>query len=209
MNNRRGYKVNRIKGYKAPTRAIEFKPEAISLPGEEWRPLVGWERVYRVSNMGRVYSLIRGGRFVGTVHDRYVGFNARDNGRNGSILVHRAVLETFVGPAPEGMEACHNNGIPSDNRLSNLRWGTHTENLADREDHGTNRYQGDSILNPSRVSLIRTHAGIPDHAWAKEFGLGQLSVMRARLGVTWKDVPTPTDPRRPKRRPLTAPGKQP
>lgn len=37
---------------------------------------------------------------------------------------HRIILETFVGPCPEGMEGCHTNGCPSDNRLSNLRWDT-------------------------------------------------------------------------------------
>ena len=35
--------------------------------------------------------------------------------------VHRLVLEAFVGPNPPGLECCHNNGDPSDNRVENLR----------------------------------------------------------------------------------------
>lgn len=34
------------------------------------------------------------------------------------------VLETFVGPCPEGMKAIHINGDAEDNRLENLKWGT-------------------------------------------------------------------------------------
>lgn len=42
--------------------------------------------------------------------------------------VHRLVLETFVGPCPEGYEADHRNRDRSDNRLSNLRYVTRAEN---------------------------------------------------------------------------------
>lgn len=52
-------------------------------------------------------------------------------------LMHRLMLLAFVGPCPDGMEACHNNGDPSDNRLDNLRWDTKQSNQADRIEHGT------------------------------------------------------------------------
>ena len=56
---------------------------------------------------------------------------ARD-GKMINASVHRVVLEAFVGPCPEGHEACHNNGNPSDNRLENLRWDTKSANALDR-----------------------------------------------------------------------------
>ena len=53
-------------------------------------------------------------------------------------MVHRLVLETFVGPCPSRMECCHfpdrNHG---NNRLENLRWDTHKNNMNDKEFHGT------------------------------------------------------------------------
>src|SRR6266545_5415488 len=51
--------------------------------------------------------------------------------------VHRLVLEAFVGPCPDGMEASHENGICRDNRLSNLMWRTHGANNDLRRSHGT------------------------------------------------------------------------
>lgn len=51
--------------------------------------------------------------------------------------IHCLILETFVGPCPNGMEACHNNGIKTDNRLDNLRWDTRSNNQKDAIKHGT------------------------------------------------------------------------
>lgn len=51
--------------------------------------------------------------------------------------VHRLVLTAFVGPCPEGMEACHNDGDKLNNRLDNLRWDTRDANRADSYAHGT------------------------------------------------------------------------
>lgn len=54
-----------------------------------------------------------------------------------SFLVHRLVLTAFVGPCPEGMEGCHEDGDPSNNRATNLRWDTHKNNQLDMHKHGT------------------------------------------------------------------------
>lgn len=51
--------------------------------------------------------------------------------------VHRLILEAFVGPIPRGMQCCHGDGNPANNRLSNLRWDTPKGNQADRIKHGT------------------------------------------------------------------------
>ena len=46
------------------------------------------------------------------------------NGKRNNLYVHRLVLITFVGPCPEGMECCHKDDNPLNNRLENLRWDT-------------------------------------------------------------------------------------
>lgn len=52
------------------------------------------------------------------------------------VRVYVLVLETFVGPCPQGYVARHLNDIADDNRLSNLVWGTQAENV---HDAGVNR----------------------------------------------------------------------
>lgn len=53
------------------------------------------------------------------------------------VLIHRLVLETYVGSCPDGMETRHLNGVRTDNRLDNLCWGIKKENMKDIVHHGT------------------------------------------------------------------------
>jgi hypothetical protein len=47
--------------------------------------------------------------------------------------VHDLVLSAFIGPRPDGHDACHYpDSNPANNRLTNLRWDTHAENVRDR-----------------------------------------------------------------------------
>lgn len=47
------------------------------------------------------------------------------------------ILEAFVGPKPEGMECCHNDGNCLNNAIENLRWDTIYANRADMVKHRT------------------------------------------------------------------------
>lgn len=48
-------------------------------------------------------------------------------------MIHKLVLEAFVGERPSGMQACHGNGDKTDNRLVNLRWDTVKANHRDKK----------------------------------------------------------------------------
>lgn len=64
----------------------------------------------------------------------------RQNGMNATVSVHAMVLTAFVGPRPRGMVCRHfPDRDPSNNRLSNLQWGTIAENVWDSQYHGTYR----------------------------------------------------------------------
>ncbi|MEU4016219.1 NUMOD4 motif-containing HNH endonuclease [Microbacterium sp. NPDC028030] len=118
---------------------------------ETWKPVVGHEARYEVSNMGRVRSLgWRGRDSLGRERDYepklmnptkgshgYPAVDLRSASGRSARLVHHLVLEAFVGPRPAGMEACHGNGNRGDARLVNLRWDTHSANMADSISHGT------------------------------------------------------------------------
>jgi len=112
---------------------------------EEWRPVVGHEGFYEVSDQGRVRSLDRiiQGRLVRP--HRVKGRVLKASPTNGRPMVHLCengtktgrqvgplVLEAFVGQKPPGQQCCHWDDDPTNNRLENLRWGTPIQNAADR-----------------------------------------------------------------------------
>lgn len=93
---------------------------------------------YRVANSGQVWSdkthrWLR--PYLNGCGYYYVKLNDRKN-----HAIHRLVLETFVGPCPDGMEGCHDDGDRTNNQISNLRWDTKSENRKDAIEHGTAKY---------------------------------------------------------------------
>lgn len=112
---------------------------------EELRDIPGFPD-YSITRDGRIWSKPKHGssttgKWMSLAPHRdghlYVGL--RKDGARHCPKVHRLVLETYVGPCPEGMECCHNNGDPADNRVENLRWDTRKANIQDSVRHGTHR----------------------------------------------------------------------
>jgi hypothetical protein len=88
----------------------------------------------------------------------YHGVTLCRNGEHFSRLIHRLVLEVFVGPCPPGLEGCHNDGDVSNCFLTNLRWDTPKNNHADKVGHGTQQVgekNGFSKLTEPQVIQIR------------------------------------------------------
>lgn len=51
--------------------------------------------------------------------------------------VHLFILETFIGPCPKGHWARHKDGVGINNKSSNLKWDTRSNNMKDKIRHGT------------------------------------------------------------------------
>ena len=110
-------------------------PAAEVLAGERWELHPDFPD-YSVSSNGRVWSRRGHGRFLKPCDTRF-GHRMVMLGRGNNRLVHRLVMEAFVGPRPDGFEVRHLNGNGADNRLANLAYGTRTENIRDALAHGT------------------------------------------------------------------------
>lgn len=116
---------------------------------ETWEP-IPTVTGYEASDLGRIRSVDRVVQCSGlkgdyvkhlrgkilTPHPTRGGYLSVSPSRR-TLLVHRLVLEAFVGPRPDGMHGLHRNGNHLDNRLLNLAWGTASENLFDQVRHGT------------------------------------------------------------------------
>lgn len=52
-------------------------------------------------------------------------------GRGNGRKVHLLVLEAHVGPRPQGLIGCHRDDNAENNHVSNLYWGTYSDNAQD------------------------------------------------------------------------------
>lgn len=80
-----------------------------------------------------------------------------------SFLVHRLVLITFARYPKEKEECLHLNNIPWDNRIENLKWGTHKENMnLDKGNNHSHKKEANpnSKLTQKDVDFIREKADI-------------------------------------------------
>lgn len=120
---------------------------------EIWKPIKGYEGLYEVSNLGNARSLdrqvrysIAGRRVIkGKLLKNYVnnrGYVRIGVYKSGAIVnkgMHRVVAEAFL-PNPENKpDVNHINGIKTDNRVENLEWATHYDNMQHFLNSGLNK----------------------------------------------------------------------
>lgn len=95
---------------------------------EEWKPVVGYEGLYEVSDWGRVKSLnYNNTGKEGIMKTRpngggYLQIDLYKNGKKETRKVHILVMRAFVGRCPDGYEVDHYDWNPKNNRLDNLRY---------------------------------------------------------------------------------------
>jgi len=103
--------------------------------------------------------------------------------------VHQLVLEAFVGPCPTDMEACHNDGVSTNNSLDNLRYDTHKANAADALQHKAWSHHKDDFT----IYLIRTmrSLGVRVCDTARLFRVPQNTISAIATGETYSHLGGP------------------
>lgn len=108
----------------------------------EWRPVVGYEGLYEVSNDGRIRSLRPGKRNLRELqmHPNQSGHLRVSLSKHTAVrwlFVHRVVAAAFLGPSELPLVR-HLNDIKTDNRVENLAYGTPRDNGLDAMRNGLN-----------------------------------------------------------------------
>jgi hypothetical protein len=170
---------------------------------EIWKPVVGYEGRYDVSNIGNVRSYLsfglkepdksipqrmllkRKSSFGYLIVSLY-----GERSTEGTKHVHRIVLNAFVGPCPEGYECCHKNNIKTDNRVENLCWGTSSSN---KKDYGTQlqgeRHPNHKLTNDDVLKIRELgKSGVMHKDIAKLFPVNRMTIGKIMRNVIWKHL---------------------
>lgn len=168
-----------------------------------------WKHVapdYEVDTSGNVRSFKRGKpKILKPRPDRngYLSTMIYIDGNPKFCLVHRLVAQAFI-PNPDNLpEVNHRNGIKTDNRLENLEWVTHAENLRHARDTGLQvAAQGEkcsrSKLTNEQACYVRDNPdGLTCTQLAAKFNVHEKTISRIQLGRRYKTAGGQT--RKPKR----------
>lgn len=119
------------------------------LPAEEWRPVVGYEPHYSISNKGRVKRIARGGgtrigRLLTPCIDTtgYFGVSLCRDGGQKRIAIHVMIAEAFIRPRVGHNHVNHIDGCKTNNAPANLEWVTPLENVRHAARMGLRRPRG-------------------------------------------------------------------
>jgi hypothetical protein len=178
---------------------------------EIWKPVVGHESTFEVSDHGRVRALpweLRhwcgkvipqsGGVIKQSKHSGgYRVVSLRDGKKH---FVHRLVLAAFVGPEPSSKDVNHIDGDKSNNRCSNLEYCDRLHNvrhaiatgLQDNsgEGNGMHKYTTEQI----RTARDTVRNGSTQRAAAHATGVSECVVQAVVTGRLWKSIDTMTVP---------------
>lgn len=167
---------------------------------EEWR-VIPSTPAYEASDHGRIRRVAATRRNpAGHIMRLGVGPDGRQrvrlciDGQAKTLPVHRLVLEAFVGPRPSKHHVCcHWNDIPTDNRLSNLRWGSYIDNSADSKRNGR-QVKGErhhkAKFTDAEVHRIREQvkAGKTPQELAPWYCVTPQTITKIALRQTWRHI---------------------
>jgi hypothetical protein len=119
---------------------------------ELWKDVVGYKDRYKVSDAGRLYSVVRGHTMRPAVtNSGYKFVNLYSGGKHTAktALIHRLVASAFIGTTDTSRDVNHKNGDKLNNQVHNLEWCSRRENVAHAMRNGL-------VGEPKRMPVIGT-----------------------------------------------------
>lgn len=97
---------------------------------EIWKPINGYEFLYKISNLGNVLSLRTNKLLKQNMNTSgYFAVQLCKDGKRKSYLVHRLVAEHFINNPKRCPEVNHKDEDKSNNVVDNLEWCTRKYNM--------------------------------------------------------------------------------
>lgn len=173
---------------------------------EEWRDIEGYEDLYKISNLGRVKSLVGfngheyikrekilkpSRQYVGNNYSRYI-VNLSKNKKRKSFKIHRLVAKAFIPNIENKMKINHKDGNPLNNKVDNLEWCTQKENIIHAYETGLikkfqiSKEKLNELYNIDKKSMeeigdIYGVANTTINRKLKEYGIKRRSISEAKI----------------------------
>ena len=144
---------------------------------EQWKEWPQDPRIM-VSNKGNVVSCKRGAwtPLKGSRSNR--GYRQVGAGYHGSTqLVHRLVADTWIPNPNNYREVNHINGDKDDNRVENLEWVTHSQNMSHAYRTGLKKVKGTPIRVVETDEVFESQSEC-----ARRLGVSQPSIAQCLAG---------------------------
>lgn len=165
---------------------------------EVWKPYPG-NPGYIVSNTGRVASVMAAHPHKNSGYNAVTMSYGEKKGQKGKgrlpkkrMLVHRMVLETFVGPGDDKIGR-HLDDDRTNNHLDNLAWGDKRDNAEDARRNGRmalGERIGTAKIDASAAADIRARYEAGEHyaEIAEDHGVSPSHVIGIGKGRFWKHL---------------------
>lgn len=174
---------------------------------EIWHPVVGYEGLYEVSNLGVIRSLGRckgqygalrdySGRFLSLKNGKlYVQVVLVKEGKKKGYLVHRLVAMAFIPNPQELPEVNHINGRKRDNRAENLEWVDSSQNQHHSYKLGLQQvvygegHHRSKLTEAEVIEIRRRFKNGESHTKiAPDFGVHRRTIVDVCLRKTWSHI---------------------
>jgi NUMOD4 motif/HNH endonuclease len=177
------------------------------LSGEEWRPAVGYDGLYEVSNLGRIKSctkyipnLLTGGesarppKLMKTAVDRggHHHLSLTKDGVAKNVFLHHVVARAFLGPCPDGYQTLHRDDDKEDNRAEALYYGTVAHNGRDKTKNGKSvwgeKHHAASLTEDQVREIFALKGKMGQGVIARKFGTTVSAVSHIHHGWAWTHI---------------------
>ena len=171
---------------------------------EIWKPVVGCEGTYEVSDDREVRRISPGKRtYPGRILKQQLDPQGRPTvvlclrGKRRTFRVSHLVASAFLPPKSSADQVLrHLNDDPADNRIENLAWGTRSDNAFDairngKWHHAKGVSHGSAKLTEDRVREIRrlyATGNFTQRELARQFGVSTQTICMIVLRQTWKHI---------------------
>lgn len=160
---------------------------------EEWRDIVGYEGLYKVSNFGNVYSnYVHRNLKPGKTQDGYMYVVLNKNKQKKNYLVHRLVGDAFIDNPSNLPIINHKDENPQNNHVDNLEWCDYVYNATYNDAHikrgnnmGKHVYAYDNEGNIIAEYNSTRHAGRATGVSSGNIGECCIGHMYAANNIVW------------------------